>query len=378
MEFTSKRVDSVTKMKLSNFDFNLPTELIAQVPSEKRDHSDLLVAALEPIKTKFYNIIDYLLPGDLLVFNNSKVIKAKLNLGKNITINLNKKLHGNCWAAFAKPTRKLYVGDEFFFDTHKVIILKKFEMGEIELQFELDNITIFEFLDKYGEMPLPLYIKRYKLQVNTPLCHTRESGYPGKLKIDSRLCGNDDVLDNDRYQTVYSKVKGSVAAPTAGLHFTNEILDKIKEKGVETVFVTLHVGAGTFMPVKSENIDEHKMHTEYCSITSETAEIINKARQEGRRIIAVGTTSLRTLESSCINNKLVAGAFETDIFIRPGFKFQMVDILLTNFHFPKSTLFMLVCAFAGFEEMHKLYKYAIKEKMRFFSYGDATLLCRKI
>ncbi|WP_341790403.1 tRNA preQ1(34) S-adenosylmethionine ribosyltransferase-isomerase QueA [Rickettsia endosymbiont of Polydrusus tereticollis] len=363
-------------MKLSDFDFNLPTELIAQMPSEKRDHSDLLVAALEPIKTKFYNIIDYLLPGDLLVFNNSKVIKAKLNLGKNITINLNKKLHGNCWAAFAKPARKLHVGDEFTFDKHKVVVVKKLAMGEIELQFELDNITIFEFLDKYGEMPLPLYIKRNKLQANTPLCHTRESGYPEKLKIDSCLYGNDDVLDNDRYQTVYSKVKGSVAAPTAGLHFTNEILDKIKEKGVETAFVTLHVGAGTFMPVKSENIDEHKMHTEYCSITSETAEIINKAKQEGRRIIAVGTTAMRTLESSALQGKIKAGDFETSIFVKPGYKFQMVDMLLTNFHFPKSTLFMLVCAFAGFEEMHKLYKYAIKEKMRFFSYGDATLLYR--
>ncbi len=302
-------------MKLSDFDFNLPPELIAQTPSEKRDNSNLLVAGKNgPIKTKFYNIIDYLLPGDLLVFNNSKVIKAKLSLTKNdkkITVNLNKILSDNSWSAFAKPARKLYEGDEFFFDNHKVIISKKLTMGEIEVKFELDKEiysnqkSIFKFLDKYGEMPLPLYIKRDKLQVNTPLCHTRESGYPEKLKIDSRLCGNDDVLDNDRYQTVYSKVKGSVAAPTAGLHFTDEILKQIKAKGVQTAFLTLHVGAGTFLPVKSENINEHKMHTEYCSISSETAEIINKAKQEGRRIIAVGTTSLRTLESSCINNKVV-------------------------------------------------------------------------
>jgi len=344
-------------MKLSDFDFDLPSELIAQRPSDKRDHSDLLIAALEPIKTKFYNIIDYLKEGDLLVFNNSKVIKAKLHLGKNITINLNKKLHNNCWAAFAKPARKLHIDDEFYFDNHKVIIAEKFAMGEIKVKFELDDISVFEFLDKYGEMPLPLYIRR---------------------DMDSRFRGNDIVYDNDCYQTIYSQIEGSVAAPTAGLHFTKEILDKLKAKNIQTTFLTLHVGAGTFLPVKTENIHEHKMHTEYCSITPETAEIINKAKQEKRRIIAVGTTTLRTLESSCNNGTVKAGDFETDIFITPGFKFQTADMLLTNFHFPKSTLFMLICAFAGFKEMHELYKYAIKEKMRFFSYGDATLLYRKV
>ncbi|MFY9589721.1 tRNA preQ1(34) S-adenosylmethionine ribosyltransferase-isomerase QueA [Rickettsia endosymbiont of Halotydeus destructor] len=336
-------------MKLSDFDFNLPPELIAQTPSEKRENSNLLVAGKNgPIKTKFYNIVDYLLPGDLLVFNNSKVIKAKLNLGKNVTINLNKKLSDNSWSAFAKPARKLHVGDEFIFDKHKVVITKKLEMGEIELQFVLDNISVFEFLDIYGEMPLPLYIKR-----------------PLPIKN-----------DNERYQTVYNSVEGSVAAPTAGLHFTNETLDKLKSKGVETAFVTLHVGAGTFLPVKSENIDEHKMHSEYCSISLEAAEIINKAKQEGRRIIAVGTTAMRTLESAAFQEQVKAREFETNIFIKPGYKFQIVDMLLTNFHFPKSTLFILICAFAGHKEMHELYKYAIKEKMRFFSYGDATLLYR--
>ncbi len=401
-------------MKLSDFDFDLPSELIAQHPSDKRDHSDLLIAATTPIKTKFYNIIDYLNEGDLLVFNNSKVIKAKLYLGENITINLNQKLSDivnsvgfgykerganpiigettsnavgesksidyDCWTAFAKPARKLHVDDEFYFDNHKVIITEKLAMGEIKVKFVLDDISVFEFLDKYGEMPLPVYIRRSKR-------HCEEGRSPDaaislqnpKIATASqRMPRNDDRLDNERYQTVYSQIEGSVAAPTAGLHFTKGILDKLEAKGIQTAFLTLHVGAGTFLPVKTENIHEHKMHTEYCSITPETAKIINKVKQRGGRIIAVGTTTLRTLESSCSNGIVKAGDFETDIFITPGFKFQTADMLLTNFHFPKSTLFMLICAFAGFKEMHELYKYAIKEKMCFFSYGDATLLYRKI
>ena len=403
-------------MKLSDFDFDLPSELIAQYPSSKRDRSDLLIAATPPIKTKFYNIIDYLKEGDLLVFNNSKVIKAKLHLGSNITINLNKKLSDivnsvgfaykeqgakpitnrratsdivgesksidyNSWSAFAKPARKLNIGDEFYFDNHKVIITKKFAMGEINVKFELDNISVFEFLDKYGEMPLPVYIRRSFKR------HCEEGRSPDaaislqdpEIATASQIMPrNDDKLDPLRYQTVYSQIEGSVAAPTAGLHFTKDIIDKLKAKNIQTTFLTLHVGAGTFLPVKTENIHEHKMHTEYCSITPETAEIINKTKQEGRRIIAVGTTTLRTLESSCNNGIVKASDFETNIFITPGFKFQTADMLLTNFHFPKSTLFMLICAFAGFKEMHELYKYAIKEKMRFFSYGDATLLYRKV
>ncbi|BBJ31242.1 S-adenosylmethionine:tRNA ribosyltransferase-isomerase [Rickettsia asiatica] len=403
-------------MKLSDFDFDLPSELIAQYPSSKRDRSDLLIAATPPIKTKFYNIIDYLKEGDLLVFNNSKVIKAKLHLGRNITINLNKKLSDivnsvgfaykeqgakpitnrratsdivgesksidyNSWSAFAKPARKLNIGDEFYFDNHKVIITKKFAMGEINIKFELDNISVFEFLDKYGEMPLPVYIRRSFKR------HCEEGRSPDaaislqdpEIAMASQIMPrNDDKLDPLRYQTVYSQIEGSVAAPTAGLHFTKDIIDKLKAKNIQTTFLTLHVGAGTFLPVKTENIHEHKMHTEYCSITPETAEIINKTKQEGRRIIAVGTTTLRTLESSCNNGIVKASDFETNIFITPGFKFQTANMLLTNFHFPKSTLFMLICAFAGFKEMHELYKYAIKEKMRFFSYGDATLLYRKV
>ncbi|KIJ88816.1 tRNA preQ1(34) S-adenosylmethionine ribosyltransferase-isomerase QueA [Rickettsia asembonensis] len=362
-------------MKLSDFDFDLPSDLIAQYPASERDNSDLLIARTKPIKTKFYNILDYLKEGDLLVFNNSKVIKAKLHLGKNITINLNQKLSDNCWSAFAKPARKLNISDEFYFDNHKVIITDKLAMGEIKVKFELDNISVFEFLDKYGEMPLPIYIRR-----SHSLCHPRTT----LLRESENILGVIPWLDhgmtndNERYQTIYNQIEGSVAAPTAGLHFTKDILDKLNTKGVHTAFVTLHVGAGTFLPVKTENIHEHKMHTEYCSITPETTEIINKAKQERRRIIVVGTTTLRTLESSCNNGVVKAGSFETNIFITPGFKFQTADMLLTNFHFPKSTLFMLICAFAGFKEMHELYKYAIKEKMRFFSYGDATLLYRKV
>lgn len=367
-------------MKLSDFDFDLPTELIAQYPSSERDHSDLLIAESSPIKTKFYNIIDFLKEGDLLVFNNSKVIKAKLNLERNITINLNQKLLDDSWSAFAKLARKLHVNDEFYFDNHKVIITEKLAMGEIKVKFELDNISVFEFLDKYGEMPLPVYIRRSKRHCDEEQSSDEaiSSQNPEIATASKRTPRNDDNLDSLRYQTIYSQIEGSVAAPTAGLHFTKDILDKLKAKGIQTTFLTLHVGAGTFLPVKTENIHEHKMHTEYCSITPETAEIINKAKQEGRRIIAVGTTTLRTLESSCNKGIVKAGSFETDIFITPGFKFQTADMLLTNFHFPKSTLFMLICAFAGFKEMHELYKYAIKEKMRFFSYGDATLLYRKI
>lgn len=388
-------------MKLSDFDFNLPTELIAQNPTVEREQSNLLVASKDNyVKTKFYNIIDYLKEGDLLVFNNSKVIKAKLNLDRNITINLNQRLiniidlaaykeqeikptdnkraTSDYWSAFAKPARKLHVGDEFYFDTHKIIITEKLEMGEIRVKFELDNLSVFEFLDKYGEMPLPIYIKRLNSVCHPIASPTESKNFSNNNPIpQSSRDMTDSFNDDERYQTVYSSIQGSVATPTAGLHFTNDIINKLQEKDVQTAFVTLHVGAGTFMPVKTEDISKHKMHTEYCSITPENAEIINRAKREKRRIIAVGTTSLRTLESSCMEGNIQSGEFETDIFITPGFKFQVVDMLLTNFHFPKSTLFMLICAFAGYKEMHELYKYAIKEQMRFFSYGDATLLHRK-
>ncbi|CAF2248401.1 unnamed protein product [Rotaria magnacalcarata] len=340
-------------MNLSNFDFDLPLELIAQEHLEYRDQSNLIISSEDNKIVKFSDIIDYLNPGDLMVFNDSRVINAKLTLdksGKTININLNKPSSiENSWRAFAKPAKKLTIGDEFFFDNHKLVITNKFEFGEIEVKFVLDGIEIFTFLDQYGEVPLPLYIKR-----QTP---NKEDGL--------------------RYQTVYSQNKGSVAAPTAGLHFTPELLEKIKAKNIEIQFITLHVGAGAFLPVKTDNISDHKMHSEYFHISLSTARAINKAKSEGRRIISVGTTALRSLESCAQSGKLHPASRETDIFITPGYKFQIVDSLITNFHLPKSTLFMLVCAFFGTKESKNLYEYAIDNKMRFFSYGDAMLLRKK-
>ncbi|WP_375319405.1 tRNA preQ1(34) S-adenosylmethionine ribosyltransferase-isomerase QueA [Candidatus Tisiphia endosymbiont of Oplodontha viridula] len=346
-------------MKLSDFDFTLPSELIAQKPEKKRDESNLLVVAPNNhlVQTKFHDIIDYLCPGDLMVFNDTKVIKAKLLLdkaGKKIELYLNKAISDNYWHGFAKPSKRLDIEDQFDFAGNKIIISKKLGMGQVEVTFVLDNISVFEFLEKYGEIPLPPYIKR-----------------DGSL-----------VEDNNRYQTIYSKNLGAVAAPTAGLHFSDELLALIKARNIETAFITLHVGAGTFLPVKTDDIDQHKMHSEYYHIDKKTEDMINKAKKENRRIIAVGTTSLRALEGNAIanslNGQITSGGFETDIFIRLGFKFQMVDMLITNFHLPKSTLFMLVCAFAGYQEIKDIYKYAIDKKMRFFSYGDATLLYKKL
>lgn len=336
-------------MKLSDFDFYLPNELIAQTPSLKRDESKLLVALNDKIvDAEFKQIINYLNPGDVLVFNDSKVIKSKLEFykdGKKISIHLHKKINDITWLAFAKPSRLLNASDEFSFDEHKLIISQKLNRGEIQTQFKLLNITIYQFLDKYGSVPLPPYIKN-----------------------------SDKNQDEQRYQTVYALKQGSVAAPTAGLHFTDELLKKIKDKGIIIAYVTLHVGAGTFLPIRTENIDEHLMHSEYYEITQETADIINSAKALDNKITTVGTTSLRTLESSTLDGKLIAGAKETDIFIKPGFKFKIVDQLITNFHLPKSTLFILVSAFAGQEQIKNIYKHAVEQKYRFFSYGDAMLL----
>jgi len=334
-------------MKLSDFDFNLPQELIAQTPAEKRDHSDLLLPDNEIVK--FYNLPDYLQPGDLLVFNDSRVINAKLTLSKGerkINVNLNKPSGENTWLGFAKPAKKLLIGDKFFFGNHKIIIKDKLESGQVEFEFHTGDVGIFEFLDKYGEVPLPQYIKR----------------------------DGQNSADAERYQNVYSEHKGSVAAPTAGLHFSAELLEKLKAKGVDSTFVTLHVGAGTFLPVKTDNIDEHKMHSEWCEVSEEAAAKINAAKAEGRRVVIVGTTAMRTIESCAQDGVLIPKTMETDIFITPGHKFQIADILITNFHLPKSTLFMLVCAFAGYDKMHALYKHAVESKMRFFSYGDAMMI----
>lgn len=339
-------------MKLTDFDFILPAELIAQTPMTKRDEANLLVAQpnKQLVQTKFYNIIDYLHPNDLVVFNDSRVINAKLTLnkaGRKIELYLNRQIKHNYWLGFARPARKLNEGDQFDFVGNKIIISKKLAQGEIDIKFDLKDISVFQFLEKYGEIPLPPYIKR------------------------AENLSNDD---NDRYQTIYGNKLGAVAAPTAGLHFTNDLLASIRAQNIEIVFVTLHVGAGTFLPVKTDDIDQHKMHSEYYHITEEAAHIINEAKSANRRIIAVGTTSLRVLESAEVNGQVTAGNFETAIFIRPGFKFQMVDMLITNFHLPKTTLYMLVCAFAGYQQMRDIYQYAIENKMRFFSYGDASLL----
>lgn len=338
-------------MQLSDFTYNLPKELIAQEPSIRRDHSNLLVVNnLSLIKTKFFNIMQFIRPNDLIVFNNSKVLKTRLLLVKNekkveLYFTSHTSKEQNVWQCFAKPSKRLQEGDIFEFDEHKIIVLKKFPLGSINIKIELYNINIFAFLERYGLMPLPPYIKN-----------------------------SNPSLDEDRYQTVYSKYHGSAAAPTAGFHFTNELLEEIKSRKIETSFITLHIGSGTFLPIRTENLNDHKMHSEHFHISEESANVINKAKTEGRRIIAVGTTSLRALESACIDGIIKAGNFETDLFVKPGFKFQVVDTLITNFHLPKSTLFVLVCAFAGKDKIFDAYNYAINEKMRFFSYGDAMLV----
>lgn len=344
-------------MKLSDFDYNLPEELIAQYPAEFRDESKLLIMEKDGslIDSQFYNITDYLNEGDLLVMNNSRVIRAQLSLVKNdkeVSVNLNREIEKNKWSAFAKPAKKLNEGDIFQFGEYNLKITEKREDGEIVIEFILnDKISVFDFLEIFGSIPLPPYIRD----------------------------GIADFDDDDRYQTIFSKYEGSVAAPTAGLHFSDEVFVNMQKKNIDYCFVTLHVGAGTFLPVKTENIDEHKMHSEYAIIDENTANLINKAKEDGRRIIAVGTTSMRTLESFAKSNlenngKLKSGSIETQLFIKPGFDFKICDGLITNFHLPKSTLLMLISAFSGYENVKKAYQHAIENKYRFFSYGDAMFI----
>lgn len=343
-------------MKLSDFDFDLPEELIAQNPPEVRGDSRLLVVSSdgEYTTSHFSHISNFLKEGDLLVFNDSKVIKAKLSLHKDasvIDLNLNRPVTDNIWHGFTRPYKKLEEGDEFTFGDHVIAITKKLGMGEVEVEFRLAGGAssledIYDFLDIYGEIPLPPYIKRLA----------------------------PDVLDEDRYQTVYSDAPGSVAAPTAGLHFTDGLLFDLHKKNIEMAFVTLHVGAGTFLPVKTEDIKDHKMHYESYFLDQEAADKINKAKAEGRRVIAVGTTSMRVLESAALKGKLQQDQGETNLFIVPGFEFKIVDALITNFHLPKSTLLMLISAFAGYDRMKEAYQFAINNRFRFFSYGDAMFL----
>ena len=340
-------------MKVSDFNYNLPKELIAQVPIKNRDQSRLMVLDRKnkTIENKiFKDIIDYLEPGDCLVRNNTKVIPARLygvkeETGANVEFLLLKRIEGDIWEVMVKPGKKLMPGAKVSFGNGllKAEILEKFNDGNRRVKFEYDGI-FNEILNEIGLMPLPPYIHE-------------------KLK------------DKDRYQTVYAKYEGSAAAPTAGLHFTDELFEKLKEKGVEVANVTLHVGIGTFRPVKVENIEEHDMHSEHFYIKAEDAEKINKAKREGHRVIAVGTTSCRVLESIADENgyvKEVEG--DTSIFIYPGYKFKCLDALITNFHLPESTLIMLVSALAGKDFIMKAYEEAVKEKYKFFSFGDAMFI----
>ena len=340
-------------MKVSDFNYNLPKELIAQVPIKDRDQSRLMVLDRKnkTIEHKiFKDIIDYLEPGDCLVRNNTKVIPARLygvkeETGANVEFLLLKRVDGDIWEVMVKPGRKLMPGVrvEFGNGLLKAEILEKFEDGNRKVKFEYNGI-FNEILNEIGLMPLPPYIHE-------------------KLK------------EKDRYQTVYAKYEGSAAAPTAGLHFTDELFKKLKEKGVEVANVTLHVGIGTFRPVKVENIEEHDMHSEHFYIKAEDAEKINKAKREGHRVIAVGTTSCRVLESVADDNgyvKEVEG--DTNIFIYPGYKFKCLDALITNFHLPESTLIMLVSALAGKDFIMQAYDDAVKEQYKFFSFGDAMFI----
>lgn len=340
-------------MKLSDFYYDLPQELIAQDPLEKRSDSRLMLVGREDgsIDHKhFYDIVDYVNPGDCLVINDTKVIPARLmgvkeDTGASIEVLLLKRKEEKVWETLVKPGKKARVGARISFGDGLLVgeVIDIVEEGNRLIRFEYDGIWE-ELLDKLGQMPLPPYITH-------------------KLK------------DRNRYQTVYAKHDGSAAAPTAGLHFTEELLVQLKEKGVEIAHVTLHVGLGTFRPVKTDNILEHHMHSEFYVVEQEEADKINAARQRGNRIISVGTTSTRTLESVADENGFVRAASGwTDIFIYPGYKFKVVDCLITNFHLPESTLLMLVSAFSSRENMLHAYEVAVKEKYRFFSFGDAMFI----
>ena len=339
-------------MKVSEFNYELPEELIAQTPIEKRDESRLMVLDREKqtIEHKtFKDIIDYLEPGDCLVRNNTKVIPARIygkkETGAKVEFLLLKNIEGDIWESIVRPGNKLHIGTKVIFGDGLLTaeILEIMPGGTRKVKFSYQGI-FNEILDKIGLMPLPPYI-------------------------------HEELKDNDRYQTVYAKYKGSAAAPTAGLHFTPELLKKIEEKGVKIANVTLHVGIGTFRPVKEENVENHEMHTEHFYIKQEDVNKINEAKQNGKRVIAVGTTSCRVLETIADENGLVKETeADTSIFIYPGYHFKCLDGLITNFHLPQSTLLMLVSALAGKDYIMKAYHEAVKEKYRFFSFGDAMFI----
>ena len=339
-------------MKTHDFWYDLPEELIAQTPLEKRDTSRLMVLSRESGKVThkhFYDIIDYLQPGDCLVMNDSRVLPARLlghrPTGGAVEVLLLRDVGNKCWECLCKPGRKMQVGSEVIFGNAELtaVVTQVKEDGNRIVQFHYDGIFL-EVLERLGKMPLPPYIKA-------------------------------ELQDQERYQTVYSREVGSAAAPTAGLHFTNELLEKIRAKGINNAFVTLHVGLGTFRPVKADEITDHHMHSELCMISMEAADILNETRKRGGRIICVGTTSCRTLESLVNEDGSFAAKSKwTDIFIYPGYQFKAMQGLITNFHLPESTLVMLVSAFAGRENVLRAYKEAVNENYRFFSFGDAMCI----
>ena len=340
-------------MKVSDFYFELPEELIAQYPLEKRDSSRLMVLDKktgEIEHRKFHDILEYLNEGDTLVLNNTRVLPARLigekeETGGKIEFLLLKRIEGDKWECLAKPGRKAKVGTVFTFGEGKLkaIVREIGEEGNRIIEFKYDGI-FEQVLDELGQMPLPPYI-------------------------------HEKLEDKEEYQTVYSKEKGSAAAPTAGLHFTEELLKEIKDKGVNIAYLTLHVGLGTFRPVKVDDVNNHVMHSEYYHLDKENAELINKTKEAGKRVIAVGTTSSRTLETiGDENGRVREQSGWTDIFIYPGYKFKIVDNLITNFHLPESTLIMLVSALAGQDNIMNAYNTAVKEKYRFFSFGDSMFI----
>ncbi len=341
-------------MNTADFDFDLPEELIAQVPLEKRDSSKLLILDREKhsmVDSHFEHIIDQLHPGDALVMNNTRVLPARLygyktETNGHVELLLLKNTQGDQWEVLAKPAKRLKVGTTVAFGDGRLTatIVEELEHGGRIVEFTYDGIFL-EVLESLGEMPLPPYI-------------------------------HEKLEDRERYQTVYAKENGSAAAPTAGLHFTQELLEKIEAKGVKLVYLTLHVGLGTFRPVSVENIDEHEMHSEFYNLTAEAAQTLNQVKENGGRIVAVGTTSIRTLETigNKFDGRLEADSGWTNIFIKPGYNFRIVDAFSTNFHLPKSTLVMLVSAFAGREFTLEAYKHAVEERYRFFSFGDAMFI----
>ena len=341
-------------MNTKDFDFDLPEELIAQTPLEVRDASRLLILDRKKrtlTDSHFDHILDQLQPGDALVMNNTRVLPARLHGQKpdthgHVELLLLKNTQGDQWEVLAKPAKRLRVGAKIEFGDGRLLatVVEELEQGGRIVEFSYDGIFL-EVLESLGEMPLPPYI-------------------------------HEKLEDRERYQTVYAKENGSAAAPTAGLHFTEDLLQKIEAKGVHLVYLTLHVGLGTFRPVSVDNLDEHEMHSEYYQFSQEAADTLNQVKAKGGRVIAVGTTSIRTLET--IGNKfdghLKADAGWTNIFIKPGYEFKVVDAFSTNFHLPKSTLVMLVAAFAGREFVLEAYRHAVEERYRFFSFGDAMFL----